>query len=167
MHSETHADDAAEVLAKVRNIKFAMVATHADDGEMRVRPLTLLEAEGDGTLWFFVERFSEVAVDVALDPRINASFADTSESWYVAIRGRGYIIHDPEKAEALWNPLAAAWFPGGPNDPTLGLLRIDADCVEYWKPGPGGKLMQFAAMAKAAITRKPPSNVGEHGSFVP
>ena len=165
--TETHTGDAVEVLDKARDIKIAIVTTHDEDGGLRGRPLTLLEAEGDATLWFFVEAFSEVAVDVGLDSRISASFADAGKSWYVSITGLGYIVHDPCKAEALWTPLAAAWFPGGPQDPTLGLLRIDADYVEYWKPGPGGKLMQFAAMAKAAMTRKPPKSVGEHGSFAP
>jgi general stress protein 26 len=162
-----HTGDAAEVLDKVRAIRIAMVTTYDEDNGARMRPLTLLEVEGDATMWFFVEALSEVAVDIGLDSRINLSFADTGKSWYAAITGRGYIVHDPQKAEALWTPLAGAWFPAGPLDPTLRLLRVDADHVEFWKPGPGGKLMQFAAMAKAAITRKPPQSVGEHGSFAP
>jgi general stress protein 26 len=144
-----------------------MVTTHDIDGEMRSRPLTLIELEDDATMWFFIERRSELARDVADEARISATFADTADSWYVAVAGSAYVVHDPQKVEALWTPLATAWFPDGPHDRSLGLLRVDVDHVEYWKPGAGGKLMQFASIAKAALTRERAKNEGEHGSFAP
>ncbi len=161
------AEIAADVLAKIRDIRIAMVTTHDIDGEMRSRPLTLIELEDDGTMWFFIERKSELASDVADEARISATFANPGDSWYVFVTGSAYVVHDPQKVEALWNPISAAWFPDGPHDRSLGLLRVDVDRVEYWKPGAGGKLMQFASIAKAALTRQRPRNEGEHGSFAP
>jgi len=61
-------------------------------------------------------------------------------------------------------PFAAGWFPGGPEDPNLGLLRVDVENGEYWDPV-ASKLVQFFAMAKAAVTRRPPQNIGEHRRF--
>jgi Pyridoxamine 5'-phosphate oxidase like len=52
----------------------------------------------------------------------------------------------------------------GPEDPNLGLLRVDVENGEYWDPV-ASKLVQFFAMAKAAVTRTPPQNIGEHRRF--
>ncbi|HSV19201.1 MAG TPA: pyridoxamine 5'-phosphate oxidase family protein [Casimicrobiaceae bacterium] len=68
------------------------------------------------------------------------------------------------KVKELWNAMAGAWFPHGPDDPNLGLLRIDVERGEYWDPG-SSKMVRMLAIAKAAITHSPPKNVGEHREF--
>jgi len=37
--------------------------------------------------------------------------------------------------ERLWNRFVAAWYPGGKTDPTLALLRLDAERAEIWLDG--------------------------------
>ena len=52
---------------------------------------------------------------------------------------------------------AEAWFPEGKDDPHLALIRVDVEQAQYWedrKP----KLLQFAEVAAALITRNPPKS---------
>jgi general stress protein 26 len=160
-------EEQQELWEKVEKIRFAMLTTRTPEGALGSRPMTLQQVEGDGTLWFFTSGSTELRDDITRDASVNVAFADPGDNLYVSISGSGYFVDDREKVEELWNPMAAAWYPGGPADPDLWLLRIDPDRVDYWTPR-AGKIVQMIAMAKAAITRTLPGpGVGEHGTFAP
>lgn len=166
--AKDHDDNATQELwQRLRKLRVAMMTTFAPDGSIRSRPMTLQDLEPDGTMWFFAAADSEVSEVVSRDARINVAFADHADSFYASFSGRAFAVHDLEKAQALWSPFAAAWFPGGPADPSLWLLRVDPQQVDYWTTT-SGKITQMAAMLKAALTRTPPGpELGERGSFVP
>ncbi|MFC5122636.1 pyridoxamine 5'-phosphate oxidase family protein [Pseudoclavibacter helvolus] len=54
------------------------------------------------------------------------------------IEGSGSLVAHPltiQEAEfdgELWNPAAEAWFPDGPEDPNVGVLKFTASGGEYW-----------------------------------
>jgi general stress protein 26 len=69
----------------------------------------------------------------------------------------GLIRPDPdrERMDRYWNPVVAAWYPEGKDDPRLTLLRLDARDAEVWitEAGPA----RFAwEIAKANATREQP-----------
>ena len=162
--TEPTATERAELWRKVEKIKFAMLITHDLDGALTARPLTVQQAEGQGALWFFIAKDGGIAEELARDPRVLMNLVDLSDNFFVALAGTGQVVEDFAKARELWNPMVGAWFPQGVDDPNLALLRIDVEKGEYWDPG-SSKLVQAFAMAKAALTRTPPRNVGEHREF--
>ena len=147
----------------VRGTRFAMVTTHDAGGELCSRPLTTQNEGKDfgDTLQFFVPAESDVARQVAADSRVGVTFADTGKDRYISISGSARVVQDMARQRALWSPLAQAWFPGGASDPLLRLLEVRMDSAEYWDVE-SSKMVQLLKMAKAAITRKPPSDIGEH-----
>lgn len=153
-----------ELWQRVGKVRIGMLTTLNKEGRLYSRPMTVQEIEPDGTLWFFLSGAGNVAEEIANDSRVNASFANPNDNFFLSVVGRAFAVDDRQKVEALWSPVAAAWFPGGPADPDLRLLRVDPQRVDYWTSA-GGKLLQFLAMAKAAITRRPPE--GEHVTFAP
>ena len=54
----------------------------------------------------------------------------------------------------MWNPVVEAWFPDGPQDPDVVLLRVDAESAEYWK-APGGRVASLLSYVKAKATGEP------------
>ena len=162
MHEANEIEARQQLRDRVQKIRICMFTTADADGTLHSRPLTTLEVEADGTLWFFVPSGGEVATAVAANPNVNVAYADPDDSIYATLCGMAYVVQDPQKAEALWTPIAAAWFPLGPSDPSLALLRVDVDEAEYWKPE-STKVGQFISIAKAALTRTPPDE-GEHRS---
>jgi hypothetical protein len=38
----------------------------------------------------------------------------------------------PAKAKELWDPNYQTWFPAGPTDPHLALIRVRVERAEYW-----------------------------------
>ncbi len=163
-YSSTHESNDVEARALLRErvdkIKICMFTTADADGTLHSRPLTTQQIEPDGTIWFFVPSTGEVAAAVTANPNVNLAYADTGDGVYATLCGAAYLVQDREKTEELWSTIAAAWFPQGPTDPNLALLRVDVEEAEYWKPE-GTRIGQFVSIAKAALTRTPP-NEGEH-----
>ncbi len=159
-HESTDVEARALLRERVDKIKFCMFTTADTDGTLRSRPLTTQQVEPDGTIWFFVPASGEVAAAVGANPNVNLAYADTGDNVYATLCGTAYLVQDREKIEELWSTIVAAWFPQGPTDPNLALLRVDVDEAEYWKPE-GTKIGQFVSIAKAALMRTPPRD-GEH-----
>jgi general stress protein 26 len=153
------------VWRKAGKARIGMLTTVDPRGFVHSRPMTVQEIEPDGTLWFFIAGDSDVAEVIRNDARVNASFASPDDNFFLSVVGRAWLIEDRQKVEALWTPLAATWFPEGPTDPNLRLLRVDPHRVDYWTSG-GGKLLQFLAAAKAALGATPRVQ-GKRGSFEP
>ena len=117
----------------IKDVKFAMLTTRAVDGTLTSRPMTTLQAEFDGTLWFMLAADSIKAMDVEERPKVNLGYAEPEHGRYVSVSGTAQVLHDRSKARELWNPLFETWFPGGPEDPNLALLKVDVASADYWE----------------------------------
>jgi len=69
-------------------------------------------------------------------------------------------MRDAARARELWSPAAKAYFPRGPEDPNLVLIRVEVDQAEYWD-GPHTTVGQVIAFAKALMSGHRPE-AGEH-----
>jgi len=160
------ATDAARKLLfdRLEKTPVAMTVTTDADGSVRVRPLTTQRAEEPGVLWFFVPRSGGVADDIDGRPEVILIYAEPGDNAYVALAGQARIVVDPAKAKELWSPIAGAWFTEGPDDPRLGLLRVELERGEAWE-STEGKVLEYLRMAKAALTRTPPDHSHDHFAF--
>jgi len=150
--------------ALIKDIKFGMFTTHHDNGHLHSRPMTTQNSrmDEDATLWFFMSRQGDAVADLARDPSMCITYSDTGNDSYVCVSGRGVLSDDRAKKEALWSPMAKAWFPDGIDDPDLALVRVQISHAEYWDVKES-KLVQLWKMASAAVTGKPPADMGKHG----
>lgn len=154
--------DAIENLrSKIKTIRFGMLTTLNSDQSLSSRPMTQQQLDDNGSLWFFISDNSLLANDINQHPHINVTFAEPADSIYVAISGDAQVVKSREKAEELWSPAVAAWFPGGIDDPHLALIKLNIHTAEYWDSH-SNKMLQLFAIAKAAISGEPPKDVGEH-----
>jgi general stress protein 26 len=127
-----------------------------DQAGYHAQPMTAFREEETNTLWFFTRDDTDLARDAAL-PDQTAMFTYGSKDQHVwaCIRGAFSVSHDPERIDRYWNPVLAAWYPDGKDDPRLTLLRFDADDGQIWvsKVGP----IRFGLeIAKANLTGKAP-----------
>lgn len=147
----------------IKDIRFAMFTTRHGNGHLHSRPMTTQnrKIDEDRTLWFFMSRRSEPVADLATESTVNIAYADPGKDAYVSVSGNAKVVEDAAKKKALWNKMTEAWFPGGIDDPDLALVRVDIVHADYWDVKTN-KLVQLYKMAKAAVTGKPPQNMGEH-----
>jgi general stress protein 26 len=150
----------------VKGIRFAMFTTrHDSNGHLHARPMTTQNKDGidaDVSLWFFMSKKNGPLDDLKADPIVNLAFADPSADTYVSISGTAAMLEDQAKKDQLWSKLNQAWFPGGPNDPDLALVQVRIVHANYWDVKES-KIVQLYTMAKAAVTGKPPTELGDHG----
>ncbi len=156
--------DPEEVWNLIRSIRFVMFTTRDPGGLLQSRPMTVQQvAQHEQDLWFFMSRTGEVVAHVAREPRVNVAYADAGADVYASIAGTAVLVDDDAMKERLFSPMARAWFPGGPGDPDLALVRVSMLAVEYWIVREN-TLVQMLKMARAAVTGTPPV-IGEHGTL--
>lgn len=156
-------DDRATLWGLIKDIRFAMFTTRDGDGNLHSRPLTTQNQDGDqdDMLWFFVPRDSEVFAELQGDAQASVVYASPDKDAYVAVSGSAESVDDPQQKHRLWSKMNEAWFPNGPDDPGVMLLRVRIRRAEYWDVK-ASKLVQLVHMAKSAVTRKPPKDLGDH-----
>lgn len=147
--------------SKIKSIRFGMLTTLNDDQRLSSRPMTQQQLDDSGTLWFFLSDTALLARDIKQHPHINVTFAEPADSVYVTISGDADVIKNREKAEELWSPAVAAWFPEGIEDPHLSLIKFNIHTAEYWDSHTN-KMLQLFAVAKAAIIGEPPTDISKH-----
>jgi general stress protein 26 len=145
-------EETRKVAELLRDERIGMLTTTAPDGTLTSRPMALQRVEFDGDLWFFASRGSRKIAHVAADPQVNVATVGSS-SW-VSLTGQAAVVDDLATKQALWDPVVGAWFPDGPDDPDVVLLRVAATSAEYWD-SPGGRVASLISFAKAKVTGKP------------
>jgi len=147
----------------IKDLKFAMFTTRHPNGHLHSRPMTTQNRDlADDALFFFMGRASSPVADLDGETQVSVAYADPDKDCYVSVSGTAHVVDDPALRKALWHKLNEAWFPQGPNDPQVALVRVDVEHAEYWDVKTN-KLVQLYEMAKAAVTGKPPKDMGEHG----
>jgi general stress protein 26 len=141
----------------IKNMPVAMMTTSDGEGHLVCRPMSPLEMDADGALWFFTDLDS---AKVGQLQAVNLSFADAVASSYISISGRGEIVADRTHVARLWTPFARPWFPDGPDSPTLALMKIIPSYADYWD-APNSKMGRMFAIA-ASIAAGKPIMLGTH-----
>src|SRR5262245_9734044 len=116
----------------IEDIRIGMVTTLDSDGRFHARPLQTLEVEGTEALWFFTDWSSPKVEELSHDRRASVGYADPAKGFFVAVSGACDLGRDPDKARKLWTTAQRAFYPQGPDDERLALLRIRMERVEYW-----------------------------------
>ena len=162
MSDSTHSSQVHELKDRIKNIRFAMFTTTDQHGHLVSRPMTNQEMDADGNLWFYTSTQTELWEDIVTRPEVNISFAEPEEHTYVSYSGRAERVVERSKIKAMWNPAVQAWYPHGPDDPHVVLVRVVGRTAEYWD-AKAGKIVTLWEMAKAVLTGGTPDEPGEHG----
>jgi general stress protein 26 len=70
------------------------------------------------------------------------------------------MIHDPAKAEELWSSEAQAWWPRGPQDPAVRVLRVAPEQAEFWDTRGNAIVVALKVVAARMTGRQP--DLGEN-----
>lgn len=153
--------EAIERLAElIKDIDFAMLTTVDDDGTLRSRPMSTQKAPFDGELWFFTDTHAPKVDEIEQTHQVNLAYADPKNQRYVSISGNAQLVIDAAKKRDLWEPSHKIYFPNGPEDPNVALLKVTVSKAEYWESSSNavGRLIDYA---KAFVTSDE-SQLGEN-----
>jgi len=141
--------DVQKVATLVKKFRFAMFTTTSSEGKLVARPMTVQEVEFDGDLWFIAARDSHSVDEIRSNPAVGVSFS-SNDTW-VSLSGTAEMVDDSQKVAEFWSQWVEAWFPEGPTDTNVVLIRFIADSAEYWD-SPGGRIATVISLVKAKVT---------------
>ncbi|WP_413559540.1 pyridoxamine 5'-phosphate oxidase family protein [Bdellovibrio sp. HCB209] len=146
----------------INDIKTAMLVTVSGGNSLHSAPLMTQEISADGSLWFIISRNSQKASDIRNENRVNLNYASGNK--FISVTGIAELVDDrPEKVRELWSKAYEVWFPQGPNDPNVQLLKVELEQAEYWEghSNPVAKIINFVKLATGSHHVK----MGEHGEL--
>jgi general stress protein 26 len=144
----------------ITEIDFAMLTTVAEDGTLHSRPMSTQRTEFDGDLWFFTRASAPKVGEIEHEHQVNVAYAKPEAQTYVSVSGRATVVRDRAKIGELWSPELKAWFPAGPDDPDIALLRVAVERAEYWD-SPSSAVSHAVSFVKALVTGQP-ANPGDN-----
>lgn len=143
----------------IEKVSVGMLTTQFVGG-LRARPLEARPDRNAGVIFFVTDIHSSKEDEIEAAPDIGLVFIDPRSKAYLSITGRACVMRDVEKTRAVWRKTDGVWWPGGPSDPDVCLLRIEPLTAELWD-GPASAAVTAFEFAKARLTGEEP-NLGEH-----
>jgi general stress protein 26 len=145
----------------IRNIRFCMMATH-DGDRVVARPMAGIPRPEQNVIWFFTSTETHKDAEIEQDPRACLTYADIQDQTYVSVSGRIERVTDHDTIHDLWTEGAGLYFPLGPDDPEIVLLRFSPESGEYWD-SPSSKIVLAIKFLEAKMTGERPV-LGSHGT---
>lgn len=153
----------------IDGIQIAMMTTRAPDGSLVSRPMAT-QARAAGTDLWFVTNVETAKIDELIaDPHVNLGYYRESTREYVSVSGLAHVTQDRARIHELYKPDWRAWFgdeggerDGGPNDPRLALIEVEAQSASYLKVD-NSRIVTLFKVMKGIVSGQPPhvGTVGE------
>jgi general stress protein 26 len=137
----------AELSGKMKDIDFAMLATHTQGGAIAARPMSNnREVDYDGTAWFFTEESALMVADIAADPQVTLSYQGKSgllgqRPFFLAVEGHARLVRDKSAFARHWTDGLDRWWPEGPETPGIVLIEVAGERAHYWDGEEEGELV--------------------------
>jgi general stress protein 26 len=166
---ERNADDEVPIEQKlddlytlIDGIEVAMFTTRRADGQLVSRPMQVQRRTAGTDLWFMTNVESHKLDELASDPHVNLGFyKDRTREW-VSVSGMAVLTQDKRLIHDLYQADWRAWLgdeggarDGGPDDPRIALVLIEAHTVVYSKKDRPMPLVLFE-IAKGIVTGQQP-----------
>ena len=152
-----------DLYSLIDGIETAMLTTRRRDGTLVSRAMQTQRRTAGADLWFMTNAESEKFEELAIDPHVNvAYFRDRTREW-VSVSGHAILSKDRDLIDSLYKPDWKAWLgdqgdgkrDGGPHDPRIALILVEADSVVYSKNNRSMPLALFQVV-KGMVTGEPP-----------
>ena len=143
----------------IETVGVGMLTTRFTGG-LRSRPIEPRPERIAGIIWFLTDARSGKDREIENAPDVCLTVIDPHDKAYLSITGRAQVLHDPETAAAVWRSTDKVWWPDGPGDANLRVLRLEPRIAELWD-GPAWAAVAAFEFAKARLIGAPP-NLGEN-----
>jgi general stress protein 26 len=141
MHSTTPTSKKLDELYElIDDIEIALMTTARPDGMLVTRPMATQEHGPLGDLWFVTSIETHKVDEIEANPQVSIGYLNPKTMEWVSVSGTARISQDRAKIRELHQPDWKAWFEdeggdrdGGPDDPRLALIAVDAHSAIYMK----------------------------------
>lgn len=147
-----------ELYDLIEDMGIALMTTRRPDGHLVTRPMATQEHGPLGDLWFVTNIETHKVDELEADPNVCLGYYDDGSKEWVSVSGTARVSQDRDRIRELYAPDWKAWFgdeggerDGGPDDPRLALIVVDAHTVTYMKSKHSQPRVLFE-LAKGMVT---------------
>lgn len=151
-----------ELYSLVEGIDIAMLTSRNYDGTLVSRPMSTQEKRPRVDFWFVTSTETHKIDEIRAQPEVNLAYYNNKSREWVSVSGRARIVTDRDLIRTLYKADWKAWFGdeggdrnGGPNDPRLALIEVEAHEATYLKSSQP-RAVQLFKVAKALLTGEAP-----------
>lgn len=151
-----------ELYELIEEMDIAMMTTRRSDGMLFSRPMATQAQGPTADLWFVTLIDTGKVEQIQDDPNVSINYYNSNTREWVSVSGKATLSQDREKIRELYSPDWKLWFSdeggnkdGGPDDPRLALIFVDAYVVNYMKNKHSQPRTLFE-LARSAITGDDP-----------
>ena len=108
----------------IEKVSVCMLTTQFVGG-LRARPLEARPDRDAGLIFFVTDIHSAKEDEIEATPDVGLVFIDSKDKAYLSITGRARVMRDADKTKVAWRKTDEVWWPGGPDNPDVCLLRIE------------------------------------------
>lgn len=109
---------------------FCMLVTRKGD-RMRGRPMSSIVKKDEGRIYFLTDADAVKDDVIAADPNVLLTYSD-GKATFVSTSATAVLDSDRELVRELWNPGAQAFWPEGPEDPSIIAIVVTPTVAQYW-----------------------------------
>lgn len=125
-----------DAIKKMREIaehtNICLFTTNLSEAPLETRPMATQKVDDEGNFWFLSDAVSHKNIELKIDSRVQLFYANPSKSEFMSVYGHAMEYKDKDKIEAIWTPMAKAWFKEGKDDPGLTAIMVIPDEAYYW-----------------------------------
>jgi len=129
-----------ELYDLIKGIETAMFTTRGPTGQLVSRPMATQERIEGADLWFVSNAEAHKLDDLAVDPHVNCAYYNNRTHEWVSVSGLARVTKNRTRIRQLYKEDWKAWFgdeggdrDGGPNDPRIALILVEAELATYMK----------------------------------
>lgn len=129
--SSTREEAVRTLAGMIQDIPVAMLTT-TGMGRLRSRPMVTQRLPFDGDLWFLTARAAGKTGEIRERQSVHVTFVSPGDDRYVWASGTAALVDDPARVKDLWHSGYQPWFPGGPTDASVSLIKVRVEEAGYW-----------------------------------
>lgn len=146
----------------IEGMEVCMMTTRRFDGRLVSRAMQVQKRkQGTADLWFVTSSETHKLDELEAQPEVNLAFYNSKSREWVSVSGAATVMRNRDKIRELYKPDWKIWFGdeggernGGPNDPRIMLIFVEAHTVEYLKQDRPKPFVLFE-IARSLVTGKP------------
>ena len=124
-------------------------------GGLRARPLEARADRDHGIIYFIVDVRGLKDDEIEAAPDVCFTLTNAQDKAYLSLAARAQVLRDPLLAAKFWKKTDDVWWPGGPEDRHVRVLRLEPVLGELWD-GPASGDVARHEFAKARATGEEP-----------
>ncbi len=142
-----------KIKSLVKSEQMCLFTTNLNTVPLSTRPMSAMETDDEGSIWFFSAKSSDKNHHINDDPRVQLFFSNPSSSEFLSVYGSAVITTDREKIEKYWSPIIKAWFTEGKDDPEVTLIKVAPEESYYWDTK-NNKVVSMVKILSSVVTGK-------------